>query len=125
MPAACCNLAGDVGRIERAAGGRAALDGLKIAKDPRDVTRLAKLPRKEGSRTRAILKVAGRGAITIAAFAFDAAVWLLGALFAVLGFVSGAQECHRACGAAVFPPPPGAAHAQRELQPFAAAAARG
>jgi hypothetical protein len=81
-------LAGDVGRVERAAGGRAALDGLKIAKEPRDVTRVAKLAEKEGSRTRAILKIAGRGAITIAALAVDAAVWLLGAMFAVLGFVS-------------------------------------
>ncbi|HEY6024196.1 MAG TPA: hypothetical protein VIV34_08460, partial [Pseudolabrys sp.] len=30
----------------------------------------------------------GRGAIAVAAFAVDAAVWLLGAMFAVLGFVS-------------------------------------
>ena len=81
-------LAGDLGRVERAAGGRAALDGLKIAREPVDVTRVAKLAEKEGSRTRAILKVAGRGAITIAAFAVDAATWLLGAIFAVLGFVS-------------------------------------
>ena len=81
-------LAGDVGRVERAAGGRAALDGLKIAKEPRDVSRVAKLAEKEGSRTRAILKVAGRGAITIAALAFDAAIWLLWAMFAVLGFVA-------------------------------------
>jgi hypothetical protein len=83
------NLAGDIGRIERAAGGRAALDGLKIAKDPRDITRLARLSEKEGSRTRAILKVAGRGAIMAAALAFDASAWLLGALIAVFGFVSG------------------------------------
>ncbi len=82
------NLARGVGRVERAAGGRAALDGLKIAKEPADVTRVAKLAEKEGSRTRAILKLVGRGAITIAALAFDASVWLLGALFAVFGFVS-------------------------------------
>jgi hypothetical protein len=82
------NLARDVGRVERAAGGRAAFDGLKVAKEPADVTRVAKLAEKEGSRTRAILKLVGRGAITIAALAFDASVWLLGALFAVFGFVS-------------------------------------
>jgi hypothetical protein len=81
-------LAGDVGRIERAAGGRAALDGIRIAREPRDVTRVAKLAEKEGSRTRAILKVAGRGAIALAAFALDASAWLLGALFALFGFVS-------------------------------------
>ena len=83
------NFASDIGRIERASGGRAALDGLKIAKDPRDITRLARLSEKEGSRTRAILKVAGRSAIMVAALAFDASTWLLGALIAVFGFVSG------------------------------------
>jgi len=82
------NFARDVGRVEKAAGGRAAFDGLKIAKEPGDMTRVAKLAEKEGSRTRAILKIAGRGAIMLAAFAFDASVWFLGAVFALLGFVS-------------------------------------
>jgi hypothetical protein len=52
------------------------------------MARVAKLAEKEGSRTRAILKIAGRSAIMLAAFAFDASLWLLGALFAVFGFVS-------------------------------------
>ena len=82
------HLVRDVGRVEKAAGGRAALDALKIAKEPRDITRIAKLAEKESSRTRAILKVAGRSAIMLAAFAFDASLWLLGALLAVFGFVS-------------------------------------
>jgi hypothetical protein len=82
------HLVRDVGRVEKAAGGRAALDALKIAKEPSDITRVAKLAEKEGSRTRAILKIAGRGAIMLAALAFDASLWLLGALFAVLGFMS-------------------------------------
>jgi hypothetical protein len=86
------DLASDIGRIERASGGRAALDGLKIAKDPRDITRLARLSEKEGSRTRAILKVAGRSAIMVAALTFDASTWLLGALIAVFGFVSGLKS---------------------------------
>jgi hypothetical protein len=82
------HLVRDVGRVEKAAGGRAALDALKIAKGPRDITRVAKLAQKEGSRTRAILKIAGRSAIMLTALAFDASLWLLGALFAVLGFMS-------------------------------------
>jgi hypothetical protein len=82
------NFARDVGRVKKAAGGRAAFDGLKIAKEPGDMTRVARLAEKEGSRTRAILKIAGRGAIMLAAFAFDASVWFLGAVFALLGFVS-------------------------------------
>jgi hypothetical protein len=81
------HLVRDVGRVEKAAGGRAALDALKIAKEPRDIARIAKLAEKEGGRTRAILKIAGRGAIVLAAFAFDVSLWFLGALFAVLGFV--------------------------------------
>jgi len=82
------NFARDVGRVERAAGGRAAFDGLKIAKEPNDMKRIAKLAEKEGSRTRAILKIAGRGAIMLAALAFDASLWLLGALFSLFGFVA-------------------------------------
>src|SRR5262245_29483796 len=82
------HLVRDVGRVEKAAGGRAALDALTIAKEPRDISRIAKLAEKEGSRTRAILKGAGRGAIMLAALAFDASVWLLGAMIAVFGFIS-------------------------------------
>ncbi|HKS87175.1 MAG TPA: hypothetical protein VJR71_16980 [Pseudolabrys sp.] len=81
------SLAGNIGRIGSAAGGRAALDSLKIAKDPRDIARIVKLSEKEGSRTRAILKVAGRGAIMAAALGFEASSWLLGAVIAVFGFV--------------------------------------
>ena len=117
-------LAGDVGRVERAAGGRAALDGLRIAKEPRDVTRVAKLAEKEGSRTRAILKIAGRGAITIAAFAFDAAVWLLGALFAVLGFMSALKNATERAALRFFRRRR-ERRGRRELQAIAAAAARG
>jgi hypothetical protein len=117
-------LAGDVGRVERAAGGRAALDGLKIAKEPRDVTRVAKLAEKEGSRTRAILKVAGRGAITIAGLALDAAVWLLGAMFAVLGFVSALKNGTERAALRFFRRRR-ERRRRKELQAFAAAAAHG
>jgi hypothetical protein len=78
----------DAGRIEKAAGGRAALDALKLAKEPRDITRVARLAEKEGSRTRAILKIAGRGAIALAFLTFDVAGWILGAIVAAFGFVS-------------------------------------
>jgi hypothetical protein len=117
-------LAGDVGRVERAAGGRAALDGLKIAKEPADITRVAKLAEKEGSRTRAILKVAGRGAITIAAFAIDASIWLLGAMFTVLGFVSALKNATERAALRFFRRRR-ERRSRRDLQTFAAAAARG
>jgi hypothetical protein len=81
-------LARDVGRVEEKAGARAALDGLKIAESPEDMARVAKLAEKEGSRTRAILKVLGRGAIMLTASALDLGLWILGALFALLKFVA-------------------------------------
>jgi hypothetical protein len=115
-------LAGDIGRVERAAGGRAALDGLKIAREPADVTRVARLAQKEGSRTRAILKVVGRGAITIAAFAVDAALWLLGAMFAVLGFVSALKNATERAALRFFRRRR-ERRSRRELQTIAAVAA--
>lgn len=96
------HLVRDVGRVDKAAGGRAALDALKIAKEPRDITRIAKLAEKEGSRTRAILKVAGHSAIMLAAFAFDASLWLLGALFTVLGFVSALKSAAERTALRIF-----------------------
>lgn len=81
-------LASDVGEVQAKAGTRAALDGLKIAESPREVSKIAKLAAKEGGRTRAILKVLGRGAIALTVAAFDLSVWILGALFTLFGLVS-------------------------------------
>ncbi len=78
----------DIGRVESKAGTQAALDGLKLAQSPAEMSRLAKLAEKEGSKTRAILKLLGRGAITLAAAAADLAMWMLGALISVLSFIS-------------------------------------
>lgn len=82
------HLARDVGRVQSKAGTQAALDGLKLAESPRDISRVAKLAEKEGSRTRAILKTLGRGAIALSVAAFDLSVWILGALFSLFAFVS-------------------------------------
>ena len=117
------NFARDVGRVERAAGGRAAFDGLKIAKEPNDMTRIAKLAEKEGSRTRAILKIAGRGAIMLAALAFDASLWLLGALFSLFGFVAALKAATERAALRFF------RHRKeklrrRQIEPIAAALAR-
>jgi hypothetical protein len=80
-------LVGDVGRIQGKAGTKAALDSLKIAQTPQEVSRLARLAQAAGKRTRAILKVAGRGAIMLTFAAIDLALWICGALLTVLGFV--------------------------------------
>jgi hypothetical protein len=80
-------LARDVGKVQAKAGTRAALDAVKLAESPREVARIAKLAEKEESRTRAILKVLGRGAILLATATFDLALWIVGALFSLLSFV--------------------------------------
>jgi hypothetical protein len=82
------DLVGDVGRIESKAGAQAALDGLQIAEEPRDVSRLAQLSAAKGGKTRAIVKLLGRAAIVLAASAFDLAIWLLWAALMLFGFVS-------------------------------------
>ena len=90
-------MVGDVGRVQSKAGTQAALDGLKIAQGPRDVARVARLADVKGSRTRAILKMFGRGALFLAASAFNLAWWILWAMLTVLGFVMALKRtCERA-----------------------------
>jgi hypothetical protein len=79
---------GDVGHIRRSAGTRAAMDGLKLAEHPRDMARLSVLAGAKGGKTRAILKLAGRGAIVLTANVFSLAMWMFWAIFSLLGFVS-------------------------------------
>jgi len=81
-------LASDVGRVQAKAGTQAALDGLKLAQGPRDMSRLARLAATKGGKTRAILKLAGRGAILLTVGTFNLAMWLFWAVLTVLGFVS-------------------------------------
>jgi hypothetical protein len=81
-------LARDVGHVQGKAGTRAALDGLKIADNPRQMARVAKLAEKQGGKTRAILKLLGRGAIALTVAAFDLSLWVLWAVLTVFGFVA-------------------------------------
>jgi len=81
-------LVGDVGRVQASAGTRAALDGLKLAEGSRDVSRIARLAAAKGSKTRAILKLAGRGAIVLTLSTFNLATWLFWAIVTFFGFVS-------------------------------------
>ena len=77
---------GDLGKVRSAAGTRAAVDGLKLAETPRDLTRMARLAQKEGSKTRAILKLLGRSALAAAVLSFNAATSLFGIIMGALGF---------------------------------------
>jgi len=81
-------LVGNVGRIETKAGAQTALDSLKIAEGPRDVSRLARLAAAKGGKTRAIIKLLGRAAIVLTAGAFDLAIWMIWAALMLFGFLS-------------------------------------
>ena len=85
---ALVRLAKDVGRVSERAGIRAAQDTLKIAESPGDVARAARLAEAKGGQTRAVLKVLGRGALLLAAGAFNLTLWLFSALLALFGLLS-------------------------------------
>jgi hypothetical protein len=75
----------DLGTVQGKAGSRAAMDSLKIAETPKDMARIARLAEAEGGRTRAILKVLGRGAIVLGGAAIDIAFWLFSTALTVFG----------------------------------------
>ncbi len=77
----------DVGRVGEKAGTRGALDTLRIAQGPKDVARASKLAAAKGGQTRAILKLFGRGAVVLAAGAFQLGMWLFWALWLLIGLV--------------------------------------
>ena len=81
-------LVGDVGRIESKAGTQAALDSLQIAQEPREVSLLARLSAAKGGKTRAIIKLLGRGVILLSVSALDLATWVLWAALMLFGFAS-------------------------------------
>jgi hypothetical protein len=81
------HLVRDVGRVQSKAGTRAALDGLKLADDPKDVARLARLAEAKGTKTRAIVKLLGRGAIMLTAATFNLASWVFWAIVNLLWLV--------------------------------------
>ena len=78
----------NVGRVQSKAGTQAALDGLKIAENPREVARVAQLAEKQGSKTRATLKLLGRGAIALSITTLNLSLWILSAIFTLFGFVA-------------------------------------
>ena len=84
-------LVSDVGRVQAKAGTQAALDGLKLARNPAEVAKLARLAEKKGGKTRAILKTLGRGAILLSVASFNLAMWILGAIATLFGLVSSAK----------------------------------
>jgi hypothetical protein len=85
---ALVRLGKDVARVTERAGTRGALDSLRVAEGPKDVARAARLAEAKGGKTRAIMKLLGRGALLLASGAFDLALWLFGALVTLFGILS-------------------------------------
>jgi hypothetical protein len=81
-------LAGDVGTVQSKAGTKAALDGLKLADNPKDMAKVATLATAKGGKTRAILKLAGRSAIMLTMTTWNLAMWIFWAVFVALKFVT-------------------------------------
>jgi len=78
------DLVGSIGRGQEKAGTRAAMDGLRLAENPQDVARLARLAEAKGGKTRAIIKLLGRGAIMLTTGAMTLASWVFWALLDLL-----------------------------------------
>jgi hypothetical protein len=85
---ALVRMAKDVGRVSEKAGARGALDTLKIAEGPEDVARAARLAETSGGKTRALIKLLGRGALLLTTGAFDLLLWVFGAMFALFSLLA-------------------------------------
>jgi hypothetical protein len=77
----------DVGRIQASGGTRAALEGLRLSEGPEEVARVARLAEKEGTKTGAILKLAGRAAFVVTAVILNLIGWMFSIIWAVIGFL--------------------------------------
>jgi hypothetical protein len=82
----------DLGKVQQRTGLRGALDGLKIAEHPKDAAKLAALAAAKGGKTRAIVKLLGRGAIFLTASMFTLASWMFWALLNLLAFCAAAKR---------------------------------
>ncbi|MDN3278743.1 hypothetical protein QWJ07_31090 [Frankia sp. RB7] len=85
---ALVRLGKDVTRVAEKTGTRGAMDTLRIAEGPKDVARAARLAEAQGGKTRAIMKLFGRGALLLLGGAFDLTLWLLGAALTLFGLLS-------------------------------------
>ncbi|MDE5441099.1 hypothetical protein GWG65_06445 [Bradyrhizobium sp. CSA207] len=85
---ALVRLGKDVTRVAEKTGARGAMDTLRIAEGPKDVARAARLAQAQGGKTRAIMKLLGRGALLLVGGAFDLALWLFGAALTLFGLLS-------------------------------------
>jgi len=86
------HFAGEVGRVQSKAGTLAALDGLKLAEGPRDMSRIAQLAEKYGNKTRAVIKLGGRAAIWLTMSTLNLFSWVLAAAMTLIGFCTSCKR---------------------------------
>jgi hypothetical protein len=84
--------ASNLGQVQSRAGMRGALGGLRIAENPKDVAKVASLAAVKGTKTRAIVKLLGRGAIFLSTSLFTLASWMFWALFNLLAFCAACKR---------------------------------
>jgi len=82
----------NLGKVQSRTGMRGALDGLKVAQTPKDVAKLATLAAAKGTKTRAVVKVLGRGAIFLGTSMFTLASWMFWALFNLLALCAACKR---------------------------------
>ena len=85
---ALVRLGKDVTRVAEKTGTRGAMDTLRIADGPKDVARAVRLAEAQGGKTRAVMKLLGRGALLLVGGAFNLALWLFGAALTLFGLLS-------------------------------------
>jgi hypothetical protein len=83
---------GDLGRVQSRAGARGAFDALKLTERPADAAKLAALAVAKGGKTRAIIKVLGRGAIFVSTSLFTLTSWVFWALINILAFCAACKR---------------------------------
>jgi hypothetical protein len=81
-----------LGTVQSRVGMRGALDTLKIAEHPKDMAKVAALAAAKGGKTRAIVKVLGRGAILLGTSMFTLASWMFWALFNLLALCAAVKR---------------------------------
>jgi hypothetical protein len=84
--------ASNLGKVQSRTGVRGTLDGLKIAEHPKDVAKLATLAAAKGTKTRAVLKLLGRGAIVLTSSMFTLASWVFWALLNLLALCAACKR---------------------------------
>ena len=84
--------ASNLGKVQQRTSLRGALDGLRIAEHPADVAKLATLAAAKGTKSRAVVKLLGRGAIFLTSSMFTLASWMFWALINLLMFCAACKR---------------------------------